>query len=158
MNKIVVIAAVSKNGVIGKDDDLIFKDKQDLSNFKKVTTGNVVIMGRKTWDSLPIQPLPNRVNVILSQSRVIAGTNYFTIFDTDQIEVLRSELKPRDIYIIGGGEIYKQAMNVADEILLSVFNEEVEGDTVFPEIDSRLFKETEVTQFDNFRLIKYIRI
>ena len=126
-----IIVATSKNRVIGNDNKLIWRLSSDLKRFKELTSGNPVVMGRKTFESIG-KPLPNRRNIIITRNE-----NY----EVDGCEVVSSLeeaflLTNNDCFIIGGGEIYKQSMDSADKIYLTLVNCEVEGDTYFPEIDS----------------------
>jgi dihydrofolate reductase len=124
-----VIVATSKNRVIGNDNSLIWHLPADLKHFKKLTTDNTIVMGRKTYESIG-KPLPNRRNIIITRQE-----NY----NPDGCEVVNSLeesllLCAEDCFIIGGGEIYKQSINIADKIYLTLVDEEFEGDTYFPEI------------------------
>lgn len=126
-----IIVATSKNRVIGNDNKLIWKLSSDLKRFKELTTGNPVVMGRKTFESIG-KPLPNRRNIIITRNE-----NY----EVDGCEIVSSLeeaflLTNNDCFIIGGGEIYKQSIEVADKIYLTLVDCEVNGDTFFPEIDS----------------------
>lgn len=138
-----IIAAVSSNRVIGKNGDLVITDKDDMAHFKKLTKGNVVIMGRKTWESLGSKPLQDRINVIISDKKIISGQTdksiYFTIFNIEEIKMIAKEHPDKTIYIIGGGSIYEQTIDLADELIITEFNTKAEGDTVFPEIDSDIW-------------------
>ena len=124
-----IIVATSKNRVIGNNNSLIWKLPADLKRFKQMTTDNTIVMGRKTYESIG-KPLPNRRNIIITRD-----TNYLV----DNCEIVNSleealMLCNNDCFIIGGGEIYKQSMNVADKIYLTLIHEYFEGDTYFPEI------------------------
>jgi dihydrofolate reductase len=126
-----IIVATSKNRVIGNDNKLIWKLSSDLKRFKELTTGNPVVMGRKTFESIG-KPLPNRRNIIITRNE-----NY----EVDGCEIVSSLeeaflLTNNDCFIIGGGEIYKQSIEVADKIYLTLVDCELNGDTFFPEIDS----------------------
>lgn len=130
-----IIAAISKNRVIGNDNKLMWKLSSDLKRFKELTSGNPVVMGRKTYESIG-KPLPNRRNIIITRD-----TNY----EISGCEVVSSIeeaflLTNNDCYIIGGGEIYKQTINIADKIYLTLVQKEFEGDTIFPELDKEWVK------------------
>ncbi len=96
-----IIACVSKNGVIGKDNDLIWKIPDDLKRFKSLTSGNVIVMGRKTFESIGSKPLPNRTNVVLT-SKKIEGVECFTSIG----EVLET-YKDREVWVIGGEKVFE---------------------------------------------------
>lgn len=136
-----IIAAISKNRVLGDDNKLIWSLPNDLKRFKKLTTNNTVVMGRKTYESIG-RPLPNRRNIVITRDE-----NYHD----DNIEVVNSIeeallLCNNDCFIIGGGQIYQQTLDLADKIYLTVVDEEFEGDTFFPELGKDWFK---VSKVDN---------
>lgn len=136
-----IIVAVSDNNAIGKDNKLLFRLKRDLQNFKKVTTNQIVIMGRKTYESIG-KPLPNRINVVLSKNNdnifdYKDDINTFTELE-DAIETIHNVYPEKEIFIIGGGQIYKQALekNLVDRLFITKVKKVVEdADTFFPEID-----------------------
>lgn len=122
-----IIVAYDKNRAIGKDNKLCWRQSNDLKRFKELTTDKTVVMGRKTFESIG-KPLPNRKNIVLTRQRV----------EIDGVEVVTSisdikEIKD-DIFIIGGGEIYKLFLDVADRIYATEIDCEIEADTWFPEI------------------------
>ena len=130
-----IIVAMSKNRVIGNDNKLIWKLSSDLKRFKELTTDNSVVMGRKTYESIG-KPLPNRRNIIITRQ---------PDYQVDECEIVSSLeeallITGNDCFIIGGGEIYKQSLPLANKIYLTLVNEEFEGDTQFPEIDSSWVK------------------
>ncbi len=126
---ITIIAACSKNRVIGKDNSLIWRLPEDLKRFKSLTTGRNVLMGRKTFESIG-KPLPNRTNIVVTRDKS---------YKKEGILVYNSytEVLPifRDIVVIGGGEIYQQMIQFADIIELTLIDKEFDGDTLFPIID-----------------------
>jgi dihydrofolate reductase len=126
-----LIAAVSENGVIGVDNKLPWYIPDDLKRFKKLTSGNVVIMGRKTYESLG-KPLPNRLNIVISRNKdlVIPGCLVFNNLS----KAIKKAGSDKEIFIIGGGEIYRKGIILADKIYLTKVHQEVKGDTTFPEI------------------------
>jgi dihydrofolate reductase len=124
-----IIVAISKNRVIGDSNKLIWHLPADLKRFKEVTTGHPIVMGRKTYESIG-RPLPNRRNIIITRDE-----NY----EIDGCEVVNSIeeallLTNSNCFIIGGGEIYKQTLHIADQIYLTQVDEEFDGDTTFPEL------------------------
>ena len=132
---ITIIAAASDNNVIGKNNDLIWHLPDDFKRFKELTTGNHILMGRKTFESFP-KPLPNRTHIIITrQESYNVPDNCFTFKGVHDAldEIL--EFNDKDIWIIGGGEIYEQTMEIADKIELTRVHSNFEGDTYFPEID-----------------------
>lgn len=145
--KIIMIAAMARNGVIGKNGKMLWHLPGDLKRFKKLTTGHIVIMGRKTYESIG-KPLPNRTNIIVTgkvdykaSQVVIVHSFEEAISRARQISECHSPLK--HIFIIGGAKIYEQALSVADEIYLTSIEQSFEGDTYFPEIDKAIWKLTE---------------
>lgn len=128
----ILIAAISENYVLGKDNKLLWRLPKDFGRFKELTTGNPIIMGRKTFESLP-KLLPNRTHIVITRQ-----TNYKPegVLIAHNLEnALKICPQSSDIYIIGGGEIYKQAMPFADKIELTLVHHDFEGDTFFPEIE-----------------------
>ena len=125
-----IIVAMSKNRVIGRDNDMPWHLSNDLKNFKKITMGKMVVMGRLTYQSIG-RPLPNRQNIILSRNFV--DTNVL-IFNNLQ-EVLNFSKDEDEVFIIGGEDIYRQTINKANKIYLTTIDEEIAGDKYFPDID-----------------------
>ncbi len=130
--KLILIAAIAKNRVIGNAGKLPWHISEDLKRFKKLTTGHTILMGRKTFESIG-KPLPNRRNIILTSQKISGIETYPTI--EKALEELRNEEK---VFVIGGGEIYQQTLPLADELYLTFVEQEVEGDTFFPEYEKIL--------------------
>ncbi|PWC97738.1 hypothetical protein TSO5_04240 [Azospirillum sp. TSO5] len=132
--QISIIAAVALNDVIGCQGKLPWQLSADLKRFRELTLGKPVIMGRKTWESLPRKPLPNRINVVISSDPAAQGR----FQDATVVHSLESVLNIahafREVFIIGGGEIYRQALPLADRVHLTRVNLEPEGDVTFPEM------------------------
>ena len=125
-----IIAAVSQNNVIGGNNKLLWNLPNDLKHFKKITNGNVIIMGRKTFESIG-KPLPNRRNIVISSSKI-------DIVDIEVVSTIDIALKisNNNCFIIGGGQIYKQTIDIADKLFITKIHESFEGDTYFPFIDT----------------------
>jgi dihydrofolate reductase len=126
-----LIVAISKNRVIGDSNKLIWHLPADLKRFKEITGGHSIVMGRKTYESIG-RPLPNRRNIIITRD---------TSYEVEGCEIVNSIdeallLTANDCFVIGGGEIYKQTLNIADQIYMTVVDEEFEGDTTFPELST----------------------
>jgi dihydrofolate reductase len=137
--ELTIIAAVSINNVIGNKNKLIWDLPNDLKRFKELTTGHSVIMGRKTFDSLP-NPLPNRDNIIITRNTDYSNPDIKVCSSIeDAINLTKTDSQP---FIIGGGEIYSQTINLVDKIELTRVYKEFDGDAYFPEIP-----------LDNFELI-----
>lgn len=140
-----MILCIDLNGSIGKDNDLLFKMKEDMKFFREKTKDNIVIMGYNTWLSLGEKPLPNRANIVMTDEKI---KNIQT--STDLISVIKDyEKYPQDIFIIGGAYVYNQALklNLVDEILVTVVQTRVEDATV--RVDIEWFE-----NFENREIIK----
>ena len=134
-----IIAAIAENNVIGKDNKLIWHISEDLKRFKQITSGHPVIMGRKTYESLPFKPLPKRKNIILSSQKDLKYEGAIVLNSKDAVlEECRNE---EEIFICGGAEIYKLFLPLAEKLYLTKIHHNFEGDTFFPEID---FSEWEI--------------
>ncbi|XCF05870.1 dihydrofolate reductase [Tamlana crocina] len=138
-----IIAAAAENNAIGKDNQLIWHLSDDLKRFKALTSGHHIIMGRKTFESFP-KPLPNRIHVVITRQADYQAPDGVIIVNSleDAIDASKSDKQP---FIIGGGQIYKQAMGIADKIELTRVHGSFEADAFFPEIDFSVWKETNNT-------------
>lgn len=140
---IALIVAASENNVIGRDGKLPWHLPDDLKFFKDMTSGHPLIMGRKTFESLP-GVLPNRRHIIVTRDREYNAEGAEEASSLDEaIMFAKQDNATGQIYIIGGGEIFAQAMEVADVIYLTRVHAEVEGDVFFPEIDMEQWEETD---------------
>ncbi|MES2828020.1 MAG: dihydrofolate reductase [Bacteroidota bacterium] len=136
---VTIVVAIAENNAIGKGNELLWHLPKDLKHFKEITKGHTIIMGRKTFDSIK-KPLPHRRNIVITRK---------TDLEIEGAEVVNTiekafELSKNDgeVFIVGGAEIYKQAMHLTDKIYLTVVHQSFEGDAFFPEIDSNIWKET----------------
>ena len=128
-----IIAAVAENYTIGKDNDLLCHLPGDLKRFKQITSGNTVIMGRKTFLSLPNGALPNRRNIVISRSQNLNFKNVEIVASIGEaIKICDAD---KENFIIGGGEIYKQFLPFVDKIYLTKIHAVFDGDTFFPELN-----------------------
>ena len=140
------IVAVSTNGVIGKDNDLIWRLSSDLKYFKKITTGHHIIMGRKNYESIG-RPLPNRTSVIITRNKDYKAEGCIVVHSLeDALDVARKN-NETEACIIGGGEVYKISMPLTDKIYLTEVHENFEGDTYYPSIDKKIWKEVSRESF-----------
>lgn len=140
-----IIVAVSENGVIGKDNQLLWKLSADLKYFKNLTTNHAVIMGRKTYESIG-KPLPNRKNIVISGNNSFSAEGIEVVSSLEKaIEKAQNSLPNDEIFIIGGGTIYKQALSMADKVYLTEVKISIQGDTFFPKLDSEMWKEVSRT-------------
>lgn len=133
-----IIVAVDKNYGMGKDNDLLFRSKKDMVRFKDFTTGHIVLMGSRTWESLPPskRPLPDRRNVVVSRRKDYPNDGVFWVeHDLERALKLYRDSGEQDkiLWVIGGAEIYKQSMPYVDNIYMTIRKEKVDGaDTFFP--------------------------
>ena len=134
------IAAVAQNGIIGKDNDLIWHLPDDLKHFKKLTKGHTIIMGRKTWESIGAKPLPKRRHIIVTRNAEYQAVGAeVTTSISDAIALIENDDQP---FIVGGAEIYRLAMPFVKRLELTYVHNDFDGDTHFPEFDKN---EWEVT-------------
>jgi dihydrofolate reductase len=127
-----LIAAIDKNNGIGYKGNLLAYIPGDLPRFKALTTNNTVIMGRKTFESLPKGALPNRLNIVITRNSEFSAPNIITASSLES--GIDKAPRDREVFIIGGGEIYKSAMDICDRLLITKINKTFEADTFFPEI------------------------
>jgi dihydrofolate reductase len=152
--KVSLIVAVANNGVIGKDNDLIWHLPKDMGFFKETTLGHHVIMGRKTFESLP-NPLPNRVNIVVTRN---TEYQYEGVIICKSINEALDHCKDdSQTFILGGGEIYSQTINIVDKIELTRIFKDYKGDAYFPEIPIKKFKlvNEETHELEGVENIKY---
>lgn len=131
------IVAVDNNWGIGFNGDLLEHIPEDLKYFKELTSGNTVVMGRKTWDSLPKKPLPNRHNLVITKDPSIYElTNEVQFYTLRQIEVLMLKNKNENHFVIGGGQIYEKLLPLCDRVYVTkIFKDHDQVDTYFPNLD-----------------------
>jgi dihydrofolate reductase len=140
--KVSLVAAVARGGVIGVAGGLPWRIPEDMRRFRELTMGQPVVMGRRTWDSLPeaFRPLPGRRNVVVTRNANWHGDGAERVHSLD--DALRLLEGERHVFVIGGGQLYAEAISRADELLLTEVGEEHEGDTFFPAWDRDAFEET----------------
>ena len=157
-----IIAAVSKNMAIGNENKLLYWLPNDLKRFKALTTGHTIVMGRKTFESLPKGALPNRRNVVLSRSlNALPGAEVFA----DLASALSTCSADEEVYIIGGASIYLQAMPMADRLCLTEIDDIADSaDAFFPEVSHEQWQEVWSESHDidekhayRYRFVDYIR-
>lgn len=126
-----MIVAMTMDGIIGKDNKLPWHYPEDLKHFQETTMGSIVVMGRKTWDSLPenMKPLSGRINMVLTNDE---NWRHPGAYRTTFGQVMKLRQKNLSVFIIGGAEIYKQFFNVTDRLFLTLINKKYEGDSNFP--------------------------
>jgi dihydrofolate reductase len=153
--KISIVAAIARRGVIGRDNAIPWRIPEDARHFRELTMGRPVVMGRRTWDSLPdrFRPLPGRRNVVVTRNP------HWHANGAERVESLDHALRLLDgapqVFVIGGAEIYAAALPLAHRLLLTELDVDVEGDTLFPAFDTAEFEETSREQLvsaDGIRL------
>ncbi|CAN5185119.1 dihydrofolate reductase [soil metagenome] len=160
--RVSLVAAVARGGVIGHAGVLPWRIPEDMRRFRELTTGHPVIMGRKTWDSLPerFRPLPGRRNVVVTRNASWRGEGAQPAGSLDEALALLEDA-PR-VFVVGGGELYAAALPLADELLLTEIDAEIEGDAFFPQWEHTTFEETTREQVVSasgvpFSFVTYVR-
>lgn len=150
-----LVAAVSKNNCIGRHNAIPWRIPEDMQHFKDVTNGKIVLMGRKTWESLPpkFRPLPNRKNIVITRQTPYSVPENVEVHPS--IDDALAAHEGKDIVVIGGAEIYRQTIDRADTLYITHVNREVNGDAYFPKIDPAIWKETEREEHDGFAFVTY---
>jgi dihydrofolate reductase len=156
-----IIVAYSNTGAIGKDNKLLWKLKDDMKFFKEMTTGNTVIMGRKTYESIG-KALPNRTNIVITRQNNYLADNCIVVNSLD--EAIRKVYRNQKVFIIGGGEIYRQGLEIADKVYATQVDCDLEGDTYFETLsddfrwkEMKEFKKNDDNEY-NFEIVTYERI
>ena len=132
-----IIVAVAQNGTIGDKNSLLWHIKEDMRFFRTTTSGHAVIMGRKTFESLGSKPLPKRTNIVITRQDVEFEGALTAHSLQEAIAMAEGD---EEIFIIGGAQIYAQALECADRLYLTLVEKDYEGDTLFPEIDYRYWQ------------------
>lgn len=133
-----IIVAVSEDWGIGKDNELLWHISEDLKRFKRLTLGNNIIMGKKTWESLPRRPLTGRRNIVLTDNPEECIEFSVTAYSIE--DALNKCEKEKEIFIIGGGSIYRQFMPIADRLHISHVHKNAQADIYFPVIDKNTWE------------------
>ncbi len=155
-----IIGALSENKVIGKKGKLPWYLPEDLKNFKKLTTGNVVVMGRKTYESILSaigKPLPDRVNIVLTRDKKYK-VFFDNVFVCNSVEDAIEKYKDKTVYVIGGEAVYSQFIDKADKMFLSYVKGRYDGDAFFPDFDLSEWQETKRVKYDKFDFVELNRI
>ena len=153
--KLILIAALTRNRVIGKDGAVPWDLPEDMQRFKRLTLGHVVLMGRGTYDALS-SPLSNRRSIVLTSSEIQRVETYRTIGEA--LEAVKNE---GNVYVIGGGQIFAQLITSAAELRLTLVEQKVDGDTFFPPYEhlvGSLFRLASTERHDGFTFMDYERI
>lgn len=159
MSRINMIVAMTDNRVIGKGNDMPWHIPSDLKNFKRLTEGSCVIMGRKCWDSIPekFRPLPKRVNIVVTRNEKFDAPGAATLSNIDKLVTgLRDNGENDEVFIIGGGEIYKQSFKYTERLFLTRILTNIEGDVLlegFDESEWDLVSTSETLEENGFKFI-----
>ena len=148
--KIIIIAAIAPDGTIGHQGRLPWHLREDLQHFKAVTMGHTLVMGRKTYDSIG-KPLPGRRNIVLTRGPAIPNVDCFPGLEDDLRNCAGT------VFIIGGAEVYRQALPLSDTLLLTQVHRNVTGDTKFPAYDHSQWRETSRTSGAECDFVEYQR-
>jgi dihydrofolate reductase len=167
-----LIAAMAKNRAIGKDNKLPWNLPEDLKRFRQITSGKIIVMGRKTYDSIG-KPLPKRINMVISKQMEIPEVklcateappalmvfpNLQTALDMAKNTFIAEFQIPNEIMIIGGSTIYEQTIGLCDRMYLTILDQDYEGDAFFPEFNEEDWKIVETEQRDGFKFVTYDRV
>ncbi len=150
--ELALIAAVAENGVIGNNGDIPWYLPQDMKLFKEITIGNTVVMGRRTWESLPskYRPLPNRNNVVVSTT--LGHLDEADVCSSYESAIEKAQSYNRDIFIMGGASLYERALKDANRMFISYVYQEPEGDTYFPNFDREKWNLIKRKSYSGFEL------
>jgi len=136
--EVAIIVARARNGVIGRNNALPWRLRTDLQQFKQRTLGSPIIMGRKTWESLG-RPLPGRQNIVISRQADYLATGAQVVSGLK--EAIAASVEAKRVFVIGGAQIYAEALNLADVMWISEIHADIEGDALFPQFDPVWFRE-----------------
>lgn len=142
-----IIVAVSEDWGIGKDNELLWHIPEDLKRFKRLTFGNNVIMGKKTWESLPRRPLPGRKNIVLTDDPLECIDCSVTAYSIE--DALSKCEKEEEIFVVGGGSVYPQFIPIADRLYITHVHRKTPADVYFPEIDLNIWEVVEKEEFNS---------
>lgn len=153
--RVVMVAAVADNGVIGRDGDIPWSLREDLRHFRRVTTGNTVVMGRATFESIG-HPLPYRTNVVLTRRPGWTAEGVFVAHSVKEALALAEDFDG-DVMVVGGGHVYADAMPFADAQVLTEVHQSPEGDTFYPEFDEAEWAETRRERHEGYDFVWWER-
>jgi dihydrofolate reductase len=156
MTEIIAIAAVAANGVIGAGNDIPWRIPADWKRFKALTMGSVLIMGRKTYDSIG-RPLPGRTTFVITRDRMWRRDGVRAVPSVDEAFDQAMLLNPRVIFVVGGGEIYRAAWDRLTGLEITEVNQQPAGEVIFPEIDPEDWLETGREPHDEYTFVSYRR-
>jgi len=157
MADIVGIAAVARNGVIGAGNDIPWRIPEDWARFRRLTMGQVLIMGRKTFDSIG-RPLPGRTTFVITRDKKWRGDGVLAVPFLDEAFARANDLDPETIFVAGGGEIYRAAWDRLTRLEITEVHSEPEGETTFPAIEAPEWQEVARDDHDGYSFVSYRRI
>jgi len=152
---ITLVAAIAKNGVIGRDGGLPWPPTGDLALFKRLTMGHVLVMGRRTYDSIG-RPLPGRTTVVVTRQPGWATDGVITAGDLESALELASKIDD-EVFVVGGAEVYEAALPYADQMVLTHVDQEPRGDRMFPPVDWAEWLKIGLIEHDGFAVATYVR-
>jgi dihydrofolate reductase len=156
VKRVVLVAAVATNGVIGAGGDIPWRIPEDFAHFKRTTLGHTLVMGRATYDSIG-RPLPGRTTVVLTRDPDWSAEGVLVAHDLDAALALAADL-PGDVMVAGGAQVYAAAMDRADEQALTWVHQSPEGDTFYPPFDAAEWTESEREPHDGFDIVRLVRV
>jgi dihydrofolate reductase len=144
-----IVAAIGRRGELGRDNSLLFKLKADMANFRRITAKTPLVMGRKTWESLPKRPIPGRPNIVATRNLdfMAPGAHVFTSLPPAlaAARAMATQTGENEVAIIGGADIYAAGLDVATHMTLTEVDAERDADVFFPKFDRSLWRETSST-------------
>jgi dihydrofolate reductase len=159
--EVVIIAAVAANGVIGADGEIPWYLPEDLRRFKRLTTGNPVVMGRRTYESILAdlgEPLPDRTSIVLTRGDLDTPDGVRTAGDLDAALDLAREIGDDVVFVAGGATVYEQVLPRANRLELTELADAYDGDTRFPDWDPEAWRERNRESHDGFDFVTYERV
>lgn len=149
-----IIVAIARHGAIGKDNALLWHISDDLKRFKRITSGHPVVMGRKTYESLG-RPLPNRINVVITRNTDFRAEGCTVVHS--MAEAVSLFPATEEVFVIGGAQIYAEALDIADKFYLTKVEAQYDADTFFPKWDPAQWREISCENHDGYSFIDYVR-
>jgi dihydrofolate reductase len=141
--RIALVVALAENGVIGKGGTLPWRIPEDMKWFREITMGKPCIMGRNTWESLPKKPLPGRINIVVTRNPEYRAEGATVVASFDEAVAVAMRVEPEEIAVLGGAQIYVEAMKRAERIYLTRVHQAFEGDAFFPRFDEGEWQSTQ---------------
>ena len=143
-----LVVAAAENNAIGKDNRLLWKLPNDMRFFKSTTWAMPVVMGRKTFESLSGKPLQGRLNIVITRQQDFQAVGIEVVHSLEEAISTAAKADYKEVYVIGGGEIYKESLQQADKVYLTKVHTQIDGDTFFPELDPSAWKLTSEHRYE----------